>query len=61
MPKLYSLDEIIKALLKIVFNLSHRGAVIKSNRKTGTPTLIVIVPADRKQIPPGTFKSLVRQ
>jgi predicted RNA binding protein YcfA (HicA-like mRNA interferase family) len=30
-------------------------------RKEGNPTLTVIVPAERKQIPIGTFNSIVRQ
>jgi predicted RNA binding protein YcfA (HicA-like mRNA interferase family) len=53
MPKLYSSDEIIKILLQ---KGSH-----KKYHRTGTTTLTVIVPADRKQIPFGTFKSIVRQ
>jgi predicted RNA binding protein YcfA (HicA-like mRNA interferase family) len=30
-------------------------------RKEGNPTLTVIVPAERKQIPVGTFNSIIRQ
>lgn len=30
-------------------------------RKPGDPTLTVIVPANRKEIPTGTFRSILRQ
>lgn len=40
--------------------VSQRGSHVKY-RKTGSPTLTVIVPAGRKQIPRGTFRSIVRQ
>lgn len=40
--------------------VSQRGSHIKY-RKEGNPTLTVIVPAERKQIPVGTFNSIVRQ
>jgi predicted RNA binding protein YcfA (HicA-like mRNA interferase family) len=30
-------------------------------RKFGMPTLTVIIPANRKEIPMGTFKSILRQ
>jgi len=53
MPKLYSSDEIIKILLQKGSN--------KKYRRPGSPTLTVIVPAERKQIPFRTFKSIVRQ
>ena len=61
MPKLYSSDEITKTLERegFVF-VSQRGSHAKY-RKTGSPTLTVIVPAGRKQIPRGTFRSILRQ
>ncbi|MEJ7681752.1 MAG: type II toxin-antitoxin system HicA family toxin [Segetibacter sp.] len=61
MPKLYSSAEILKVLQKhgFVF-ISQNGSHIKY-RKTGDPTLTVIVPADRKQIPSGTFYSILKQ
>ena len=61
MPKLYSSDLIVKILLQkgFVF-ISQRGSH-KKYRKTGIPTLTVIVPADRKEIPVGTFKSIIKQ
>ena len=61
MPKLYSSDYIIKVLLAqgFVF-ISQKGSHTKY-RKTGNPTLTVIVPAGRKVIPMGTFNSIIRQ
>ncbi len=61
MPKLYSSEEITKTLERegFVF-VSQRGSHAKY-RKTGSPTLTVIVPAGRKQIPRGTFRSILRQ
>ena len=61
MPKLYSSAYIIKILQKegFVF-VSQRGSHIKL-RKKGHPVRTVIVPAKRKEIPIGTFKSILRQ
>ena len=61
MPKLYSSEQIVKTLEREGFAfVSQRGSHIKY-RKTGSPTLTVIVPAGRKQIPRGTFRSILRQ
>ncbi|MFA6048182.1 MAG: type II toxin-antitoxin system HicA family toxin [Parcubacteria group bacterium] len=61
MPKLYSSSDIIKVLHKRGFvYISQKGSHAKF-RKTGSPTLTVIVPAGRKEIPFGTFKSILRQ
>lgn len=61
MPKLYSSTEIIKVLQKKGFvYISQKGSHVKF-RKNGNPTLTVIVPAGRKGIPFGTFKSILRQ
>lgn len=61
MPKLYSSAEIIKVLQKRGFvYISQKGSHAKF-RKTGSPTLIVIIPAGRKEIPFGTFRSILRQ
>lgn len=61
MPKLYSSSEIIKVLQKKGFvYVSQKGSHAKF-KKTGSPTLAVIVPAGRKEIPFGTFKSILRQ
>ena len=61
MPKLYSSNEILQVLLKhgFVF-VSQKGSHIKY-RKTGDISLTVIIPAERKQIPVGTFHSILRQ
>lgn len=61
MPKLYSSKQIIKTLEKkgSIF-VSQKGSHIKY-RKIGKPTLIAIIPADRKEIPLGTFRSILRQ
>ena len=60
MPKLYSSREIIKVLEEngFVF-VSQRGSHIKFfNSITKS---MVIVPANKRQIPVGTFSSIVRQ
>jgi len=61
MPKLYSSLEIIKVLQKKGFvYISQKGSHTKF-RKIGNPTLTAIVPAGKKEIPLGTFKSILRQ
>ncbi|OGY50173.1 MAG: hypothetical protein A3J59_00785 [Candidatus Buchananbacteria bacterium RIFCSPHIGHO2_02_FULL_56_16] len=61
MPKLYSSGQIIKVLQQKGFiYISQRGSYVKF-RKLGNPTVTVIIPAGRKEIPYGTFKSIVRQ
>lgn len=61
MPKLYSSADILKVLQKHGFIfISQKGSHIKY-RKHGNPTLTVIVPAERKQIPAGTFNSILKQ
>ena len=61
MPKLYSSDDILKVLSRHNFYfVSQKGSHIKY-RKDGNPVLTVIVPANRKQIPAGTFNSILRQ
>ena len=61
MPKLYSSSEILKVLQRHGFSfISQNGSHIKY-RKVGNPTLTVIVPADRKQTPSGTFHSILKQ
>lgn len=61
MPKLYSSNHIIKILLQQGFVFISQKGSHKKYRKTGPPTLTVIVPADRKEIPVGTFKSILKQ
>jgi predicted RNA binding protein YcfA (HicA-like mRNA interferase family) len=61
MPKLYSSGYIIKVLEARGFIfVSQKGSHVKY-RKIGNPTLTVIVPAPKKQVPIGTFKSILRQ
>ena len=61
MPKLYASIEILKVLRQHDFYfVSQRGSHIKY-RKRGNPTLTVIIPADRKLIPTGTFYSILKQ
>jgi predicted RNA binding protein YcfA (HicA-like mRNA interferase family) len=40
--------------------VSQRGSHVKY-RMSGSPTRTVIVPAGRKEIPRGTFRSILRQ
>lgn len=62
MPKLFSSDHIIKILLRegFVF-ISQRESHSKYRRKTVQQILTVIVPANRREIPYGTFRSILRQ
>lgn len=58
MSRLFSSDQIIKTLLKQGFQLiSQRG----SHQKYQKEGFTVIVPAPRKEVPIGTFRSIVRQ
>jgi predicted RNA binding protein YcfA (HicA-like mRNA interferase family) len=60
-PKLYSSRQVIAALEGNGFDfVSQRGSHVKY-RTGGSPTRTVIVPAGRKQIPRGTFRSILRQ
>lgn len=61
MPKLYSSSDAIKVLQKKGFvYISQKGSHVKL-RKTGNSTLTVIIPTGKKEIPLGTFKSILRQ
>lgn len=61
MPRLYSSREVIRALERAGFAyVSQRGSHVKY-RKAGSPTRTAIVPADRKEIPRGTLRSILRQ
>ncbi|HTX86797.1 MAG TPA: type II toxin-antitoxin system HicA family toxin [Candidatus Nanoarchaeia archaeon] len=61
MPKLYSSSQIIKVLQSKGFiYISQKGSHAKF-RKTGKPVLTAIVPAGKKEIPLGTFRSILRQ
>jgi predicted RNA binding protein YcfA (HicA-like mRNA interferase family) len=60
-PELYSSQEVVRTLEREGFRfVSQRGSHVKY-RKAGSPTRTVIVPAGRKEIPRGTFRSILRQ
>lgn len=61
MPKLYSSNYILRILQKYGFSrISQKGSHIKM-KKIGDPTHITIVPANKKEIPYGTFRAILRQ
>ena len=61
MPKLHSSKQIFKVLLRKGFvYISQKGSHAKF-KKFGATTLVVIVPAAKKEIPFGTFRSILRQ
>ena len=61
MPRLYSSSHIVKILQsKGFFYVPQKGSHVKF-RKLGKPILTVIIPANRGEIPFGTFKSILRQ
>ncbi|MFH1894836.1 MAG: type II toxin-antitoxin system HicA family toxin [Patescibacteria group bacterium] len=60
MPKLYSSAYIVKVLQREGFiYISQRGSHVKF-RRVGKPALTVIIPVNRKEIPIGTFRSILR-
>ena len=62
MPKLYSSQEVIKTLEREGFHfISQRGSHVKYRKRSSSIVFTVIVPAGRKQIPRGTFRSILRQ
>jgi len=61
MPKLYSSNHIIKILQKKGFKfISCKGSHIKM-RKIAHPVINTIIPANKKEIPYGTFKAILLQ
>ncbi len=61
MPKLFSSLHILEILELHGFRfVSQKGSHVKY-RKPGNPTLTVIVPVGRKEIPVGTFRSILKQ
>ncbi len=61
MPEFHSSKYIQKVLEDKGFVVvSQKGSHLKL-RKDGHPTLTVILPANRKEIPRGTFRSILRQ
>lgn len=62
MPKLYSSRYIAKVLQSKGFiYVSQKGSHVKFCKYNKNTTLTVIVPANKKEIPYGTFKSILRQ
>ena len=61
MPKLYSSAKIVKVLEKRGFIfVSQKGSNAKF-RKVGREVLTAIMPMGKKEIPTGTFRSILRQ
>jgi predicted RNA binding protein YcfA (HicA-like mRNA interferase family) len=61
MPKPILLRRLLEVLKnKGFFFVCQKGSHAKY-RKTGSPTLTVIVPMHGKEIPHGTFRSILRQ
>lgn len=62
MPKLYSSRHILKVLARqgFVF-VSQRGSHVKYRKEKHRIVFTVIVPARRREIPYGTFRSILRQ
>ena len=61
MPKLYSSDYIVKVILRLGFEfVSQKGSHAKFRKGINT-VLTVIVPMSKKEIPFGTFRSILRQ
>ena len=62
MPKLLSSREVVSALEHQGFIfVSQRGSHAKFRKLQGREMLTVIVPMSRKEIPFGTFRSILRQ
>jgi predicted RNA binding protein YcfA (HicA-like mRNA interferase family) len=61
-PKLYSSQQIVKVLKREDFAfISQRGSHVKYRKTSASIVHTVIIPAGRKQIPRGTFRSILRQ
>lgn len=62
MPKLLSSREVVKVLERrgFIFIAQH-GSHAKYRNARRRPILTVIVPVDRKEIPHGTMRSILRQ
>ncbi len=62
MPRLYSSDYILKVLKSKGFHfVSQKGSHIKYRKEAQDKVLTVIIPADGKEIPVGTFYSILKQ
>jgi predicted RNA binding protein YcfA (HicA-like mRNA interferase family) len=61
-PKLYSSQQIVKTLEREGFAfVSQRGSHVKYRKTDSDVIFTVIIPAGRKQVPRGTFRSILRQ
>lgn len=61
---IYSSDEIVKVLLKCGFEIDRtKGShqTLKRPKKDEKGTDVVVVPIGKKEIPRGTFKSILKQ
>ena len=62
MPRLYSSAHILSVLKKNGFYfVSQRGSHLKYRKESNGRVLTVIVPADKRELPYGTFRSILRQ
>lgn len=62
MPRLFSSAHIIKVLVRNSFVfVSQKGSHAKYRKFIDGSVYTVIVPSPRKEIPVGTFRSIVRQ
>lgn len=61
MPKGFAVRVVVKVLRQHGFFFVSQNGSHAKYRKTGSPTLTVIVPIHNKDIPFGTFRSIVRQ
>jgi predicted RNA binding protein YcfA (HicA-like mRNA interferase family) len=61
MPKLPSSDDVVRVLRKKGFIFVSQNGSHAKFRRTGKEVLTVILPVPKKEIPIGTFKSILRQ
>ncbi len=61
MPKLYSSKYIIKVLKNNGFIFISQKGSHEKYKKKGKPSLITIVPSNKKEIPYGTFRAILLQ
>jgi len=62
MPKLFSSQYIVNTLARKGFIfVSQKGSHAKFRKKSDGKILTVIVPMNKKEIPLGTFRSILRQ
>ena len=62
MPKLFSSRQVVSILERQGFIfISQNGSHAKFKKRIGKSLLTVIVPAGKREIPFGTFRSILRQ